>query len=380
MIVATKDAAENLILNRDQNQETFFMHAFSPIPDHFLKSLSDYADTADAELTWPNQSWQVLRQSGVLRWALPEYAGGEDRTPQQLLEGYGKLAGACLTTAFLLSQREAACRRLRDSENSDLRNELLPALARGEIFATVGLSQLTTSRQHTDPAMRAWWLGQQLVLTGFMPWVTGAAYSDYLITGAVLPDGKQILAAVPATTIGVEVDPHLDLMALRGSLTAEVRCREVLLEKKWILAGPADQVLAGKHGGTGGLETTCLALGLAEAAISWIKGEAEARPELNALAEPLQASLDRSRQEMFSLATSGLTPQSAGQLRGRANRLVLRATQTALTASKGAGFVHPHPAQRWARQALFFLVWSCPRPATEATLAYLTQEEGPWCG
>jgi hypothetical protein len=154
----------------------------------------------------------------------------------------------------------------------------------------------------------------------------------------------------------------------------------VALEKKWILAGPADQVLAGKHGGTGGLETTCLALGLAHAAISWIKAEAGARPELNALAEPLQASLDRGHQEMFSLAASGLTQQSAGQLRGRANRLVLRATQTALTASKGAGFVHPHPAQRWARQALFFLVWSCPRPATEATLAYLIQDEEPWCG
>src|SRR5207248_11332550 len=31
-------------------------------------------------------------------------------------------------------------------------------------------------------------------------------------------------------------------------------------------------------------------------------------------------------------------------------------------------FLRDHPAQRWARQALFFLVWSCPRPAAEATL------------
>ena len=43
--------------------------------------------------------------------------------------------------------------------------------------------------------------------------------------------------------------------------------------------------------------------------------------------------------------------------------------------AKGVGFVHPHPAQRWARQALFFLVWSCPRPAAEATLGYLTCAE-----
>ena len=41
-----------------------------------------------------------------------------------------------------------------------------------------------------------------------------------------------------------------------------------------------------------------------------------------------------------------------------------------------AGFLATHPAQRWARQALFFLVWSCPRPALEGTLNYLQ----PPCG
>jgi alkylation response protein AidB-like acyl-CoA dehydrogenase len=58
-------------------------------------------------------------------------------------------------------------------------------------------------------------------------------------------------------------------------------------------------------------------------------------------------------------------------LRARANALVLSATQAALTVSKGSGFLRQHPAQRWARQALFFLVWSCPGPAATATLSRL---------
>jgi hypothetical protein len=53
----------------------------------------------------------------------------------------------------------------------------------------------------------------------------------------------------------------------------------------------------------------------------------------------------------------------------------LRATQACLAVSKGAGFVRPHPAQRWARQALFFLVWSCPRPAVEGVLAHFLPPE-----
>ena len=81
------------------------------------------------------------------------------------------------------------------------------------------------------------------------------------------------------------------------------------------------------------------------------------------------------RRRLHELA---VTPPDAKQtltLRVDSTRLALRATQTALTVSKGAGFVAPHPAQRWARQALFFLVWSCPRPAAEGILSELVPRE-----
>ncbi|HJT76198.1 MAG TPA: acyl-CoA dehydrogenase, partial [Gemmataceae bacterium] len=96
-------------------------------------------------------------------------------------------------------------------------------------------------------------------------------------------------------------------------------------------------------------------------------------------AERLGEVLRELRGEMHDLARGAGVPERATTLRGRANALVLQATQAALTASKGTGFLLDHPAQRWARQALFFLVWSCPRPAAEATLAFLTPSAGPEC-
>ena len=94
-------------------------------------------------------------------------------------------------------------------------------------------------------------------------------------------------------------------------------------------------------------------------------------------AERLEQTRQALRQEMHRLAEGSCTAEAATTLRARANSLVLRATQAALTASKGAGFVRPHPAQRRSRQALFFLVWSCPRPAAEAMLRQLA--EGSIC-
>jgi alkylation response protein AidB-like acyl-CoA dehydrogenase len=347
--------------------------------DELLPALAAGARAADEEARWPAASWDCLCRAGVLRWCIPAAYGGLDLPAGELLDGYQRLAGACLTTCFILSQREGACRRIRDHGNATLREELLPGLARGELFATVGLSHLTTSRQHLRPALLVHDRGDHFILDGTMPWVTGAEQADYLVTGGVIEDGRQVLLVLPRDREGVSIGPPLPLMALAGSLTAEVHCREVAVEKRWLLAGPAERVLVAGRAGTGGLETSCLALGLGRAAVEYLLSEAAARPDLRPSAERLEKTRASLRQELRQLAQGGAVPDAALSLRAHANKFVLRATQAALTASKGTGFLKDHPAQRWARQALFFLVWSCPRPAVEATLAYLTAEDDRVC-
>jgi len=341
--------------------------------DHCLSLLREHADADDHDAVWPLASWEALQRAGVLGWTIPAEYGGNEREDIALLEGYEALASACLTTCFILSQRDSAVRRIRNFAGPDLARELLRPLACGGRFATVGLSQLTTSRQHQQPALRAWLEPERLILDGVIPWVTGASEADHFVIGAVLDDGRQILAVLPREVPGVSVNPPLDLMALEGSLTAEVRCERVELPRCWLLAGPAERVMSlGGRGGAGGLETSCLALGLAGAAIEYLHHEAATRPEVLALAQPLEQERLRVRNLLHQLARQPGPPEASAELRGAANTLVLRATQVALTVSKGTGFVRPHPAQRWVRQALFFLVWSCPRPAVEATLAFLT--------
>jgi alkylation response protein AidB-like acyl-CoA dehydrogenase len=347
--------------------------------DANLKRLSELAQRADQDAFWPEQSWELVREMGALKWCIPAEYEGAGLEGAALFECYERLAGACLTTCFIMSQRDAACRRIRDSGNAALARQLLPALARGEIFSTVGISQLTTSRQHGKPALAATARGDRIILNGFMPWVTGAARADYFITGAVLEDGRQLFAALPRNLPGVVIEPPLELMALQGSLTSSVRCDEVALERRWLLTEPAEQVLTTGRGGAGGLETSCLALGLAGAAVDHLSAEAQARPELQASAERLETARRLLRNDLHQLVRGHGTPQAAMALRASANAFVLRATQAALAASKGSGFLLSHPAQRWARQALFFLVWSCPRPAAEATLNYLTIPAGTEC-
>ena len=259
-----------------------------------------------------------------------------------------------------------------------MRRAWLPSLSRGERFVTVGLSQLTTSRQHTAPAVVATSIGNGYQIEGSIPWVTGAEHADALVTGATLHDGRQLLLLLPRDRAGVTVGPPLDLSALRGSLTAQVDCRKVEVRPEDVIAGPAEKVL-GAGRGAGGLETSCLALGLAGSAADHLRVEAAARPELLPAVERFESARVEVRRKLHRLALVGAEPAAATALRVRASRLALQATQAALMISKGSGFVRPHPAQRWARQALFFLVWSCPRPAAEGLLAHLLPlpEESP---
>ena len=111
-----------------------------------------------------------------------------------------------------------------------------------------------------------------------MPWVTGAPRAAHFVTGAVLEDGRQVLLVVPRQTEGLVVGEPLPLMALQGSLTATVTCREVFVEPRYVLAGPAERVMEAGRSGTGGLETSCLALGLARAALDHLAREAQAVP------------------------------------------------------------------------------------------------------
>lgn len=343
-----------------------------------LQQLSQRAALVDAADGWPTESWAALCQSPAARWTIPPASGGEELPPEQLVENYSALAEGCLNTCFIYSQRNAAAVRIAASENVAAQRRWLPSLAQGTIFATVGLSHLTTSRQHLQaPAVAVRETGAEYVLSGVVPWVTGASQAQVIVTGGALPDGRQILAALPTDLPGVTVDPPAQLLALSASQTASVTLQDVRIRQADILFGPAEQVmkLASDGGGAGSLTTSALALGLSRRAIRGLSAEAARRDDLRDIAEQFEQEQQSLRDDVLRSAdpAQGAAPGvAAAGLRQRANSLAVRASQAFMAVSKGAGFVKGHPAERTVREALFFLVWSCPQPVVRGNLEELT--------
>lgn len=356
--------------------------------DRLVALLRNKADETDRAARWPAEQLRACAEAGILQWF--GSADDAEATPSAptsvelavVLRTLSRLASGCLTTAFCLTQPAGVVARLAACDNVELRRRLLPDLIAGRTFGSVGIAQLTTSRRHVQPPMKARETAEGYVLDGTIPWVTGGAYADWIITGAVLDDGRQLLGVLPTKRPGVTVEPAAEMVGLTATHTGPVRCDGVVLEPEWLLAPVVPDVLKyGKGAGTGGLQTSALALGTALAAIEFLADEASRRSDLEPIVAELReqwAETDRAlvapienKPDVSPSNTAKITPND--DLRHRANGLALRCTQAALAAAKGSGYVVGHPAGRWCREALFFLVWSCPQPVVQATLCELAR-------
>jgi alkylation response protein AidB-like acyl-CoA dehydrogenase len=342
-----------------------------PRLDELCAALAERADALDVSGDWPAEQLELLARYGVYGWFISSRWGGQDWSGEDVVRGELRIASACLTTTFILTQWTGACRRIVASQNRALKDRVLPELAAGRGFTTLGISHLTTSRRHlAEPALRARVVNGGFLLDGYSPWVTGGVRADTVVTGGQLEDGRHVLVLLPTDRPGVFADQPARLVALSGSATGAIRCRGVFVEQELLLAGPSENLLATGGGATGGIQTSTLAVGLATAAVEYLLGEAGRRPDLLPAAEALSAERDKIEQALLAVV-AGRDSSSTHELRTRANSLVLRATQAALAAAKGSGYVQGHPAGRWCREALFFLVWSCPQPVMEANLCEL---------
>jgi alkylation response protein AidB-like acyl-CoA dehydrogenase len=343
-----------------------------PVLDSAVADLAAEDGRAADREEWPGALWATLERIDAPRWTLDNWWFRKDSCTRPLLiQRYAQLASGSLTAAFILSQHDAALRRLLAAIGFLASERWLHAVFHARAIATVGISHLTTSRRLGPQAVRVTEAGpDRYQLDGTMPWVTGATRADVVVTGGTMDDGRQLLVALPTDRPGVIIRPPFPLAALQASCTCEIHLDGVDVDASDLIMNyPAVEALSHPGAvGTGGLETSALALGQARAALAAL---VELSPDRTELMEPLEALCDGWRSswgQIMAQARGEADAPQPGQIRAQANSLVVRATQAYLTARKGTGFLRTEPAQRWARQALFFLVWSCPAPIAQAAI------------
>jgi butyryl-CoA dehydrogenase len=340
-----------------------------------LPAIAGRATALDRSGDWPAEDLRDLGGIGVWRWFVPEQFGGEGIHPLELHLRYEAIASASLATALVISQRDSAVAWIESALDSGLREELLPGLARGEYFATIGIAQLTTSKQGGPPQLRAVSQDGGYRLEGVIPWATGAAKAKFIVAGAVVEDGQQILFVLPTDLPGVSIERPLELVALRASWTSRFELRGARLDRRWVLRGPVAKAISGLSRGVP-LSQAFLVFGLCRGALDLISRHDSDRAR--SLAGQFGDQFLELRSEILALCQGGREADAAAagpRLRASCNDLAARIAQTAVALYKGSALLVDHPAQRLAREAMFFLVWSCPDPAVDCTVNALVDRQ-----
>jgi alkylation response protein AidB-like acyl-CoA dehydrogenase len=340
--------------------------------DAVLAAIASRATEYDRAGAWPAEDLAELASIGAMRWYPKRIFGGEELDPLELHRRYQRIASASLATALVLSQRDSAVGFLEGALDAPCSETLSRALAAGEIFSTIGIAQLTTSRQGGAPALIAHSTAGGYRITGNIPWSTGAGKSQYVIAGATLSDGKQILFAMPTDVTGVRVNPPPPLVALAASWTTNIDCDDALIEDRWVLRGPVERALAGRSRGVPNGQAF-LAMGLCEGALQLIAAHDSAVGR--STFTRFEAQLAALENEVLTLcgAEGPEAAAAAPRIRARCTALAGRITHAAVALYKGNALRLDHPAQRMAREAMFLLVWSCPDPVIGCTVDLLSE-------
>ena len=340
-----------------------------------LAKLSARATDLDRTGRWPADDLVDLAAAGALQWAVAPEFGGTGLAPLDLHLRYEAIASASLSTALILTQRDSAALLVQHSPQWPLRHEFLTGLCRNEFFTTIGIAQLTTSRQGNKPALAARRSDGGWLIEGIVPWSTGPAYARYVIAGAACEDNRQILFCLQTDLPDLTIDPPMPLVALSSSWTASLHCTDVFVPDAQVIRGPAVKVLGGPSKGLP-LSQSFLALGLCRASLDFI-GRHDS-PRGRATHDIFAAQLTDIRRRVIAACQSADEPDAAAiaTLRGQCHDLAVRITHAGVALYKGSALLLDNPAQRLARESMFLLVWSCPDPVVDCTVAELADHAG----
>jgi hypothetical protein len=289
------------------------------------------------------------------------------------------IAGACGTTWFCWTQHRAPTELINESENDELRERWGEELATGRALAGVAFAHVRRSGPPTVTARRivgGW------ELSGELDWVTSWTIADVIVIVAETDDGRLVRVAVePRRRDGLLADMPMDLAAMGGTHTCPVKLNRLQIPDDDVIS-IVDKTQWAERDQWGTRNAAPHIFGVTRAAISLLQetGERRNEPAASELAEVLSEQLSAIRSTAYTLMDD-LAPDVAAEqrleVRAEALDLAMAATSAAVTARSGGAMRLLDPAQRYAREALFYLVQAQTSETRTASLAVQTRNRIP---
>lgn len=231
----------------------------------------------DRTHTFPRDLFRELADLGLCGLTIPEEYGG---TGPDILAAVAAIEELCRAGSFLAGPFIQCAfyggMNILENGSAEQKADLLPRLAKGELFFAYGLSEPDVGGDLSQVTTRARREGDEIVINGAKRWCTGADFSDYIYClvrsdpDAPARNGLSFVL-IPTDAPGVTITP-IDHVNLRYTLSSDVHFDEVRLPLSAIVGGSERwnqgwKMLAGRALDIEKLEISACAFGIAQAAL-----------------------------------------------------------------------------------------------------------------
>jgi len=179
-----------------------------------------------------------LVQGGLTRVGIDKALGGLGGDLRDAVAAIAEVSSLSLAAGFVLWGHRTYTEYLLQSENTALRDKLLPDLVAGRVAGATGLSnamKFLAGLEELQIAARD--DGDALVLDGKLPWVTNLRPEGFHVAAAVArPDGSALIVSLAHDAAGLSRSPDLDLIALRATNTAALAIAGVRITERDVIS------------------------------------------------------------------------------------------------------------------------------------------------
>jgi alkylation response protein AidB-like acyl-CoA dehydrogenase len=198
--------------------------------------LAPRADEIDRMRHFPRQNIQELGRSGLLGLAVPTEYGGAGAGLPEMAQVLECMAQACASTAMVTLMHYCGTAVIAAKGSATLKQNMLPAIARGEHLTTLAFSEAGSGGHFYMPVSEVKRNGHSLRLSAQKTFVTSAGEADsYVVStrkaGAAGPTDLE-LYLVARGAKGFEVGTPFEGLGLAGNGSAPMKLDEVELEEE----------------------------------------------------------------------------------------------------------------------------------------------------
>jgi alkylation response protein AidB-like acyl-CoA dehydrogenase len=327
----------------------------------------------DVDGLYPEEVMRSFGAAGAFRRHLPAPGGALDL--DTTIAAMARAGRECLSTAFCMWCQSALGWYIYNSDNTALQADLGAKVATGEILGGTGLSNpMKTLFGIETMKLKATRVEGGYTLRGTLPWVSNINPDAWFAVVSEIPEGpragERVMMVIHGSGEGVKLVSNDHFVALEGTRTYGVQCRDAFVPDAHVLADPINAYIPKIRAGFILLQAG-MAFGMIEGCIALmeqVKGQlGHVNKHLPDQPEHFREKLEGMKAEVAELTK---TPYDSSQeyfirvVRARlaAGDLSVAAAHNAMLHQGARGYVTHGAAQRKLRESYFVAIVT---PATK---------------